>query len=88
MHAGEIAKLADVDLQDFRPGVSQSQAGNGQSIGKAIHEWKAVTLQYMKPDKIAAHGRVMNQEKTIALTTRGFALPVVSPIPKSEPTET
>jgi hypothetical protein len=88
MHAREIAKLADIDLQDFRPGVAQSQANNGQSVGKTIHERKTVTLQKMKPDKSAVHGRVMNQEKTIALMTRRFALPVVSPIPKSEPTET
>src|SRR6266404_1449150 len=60
----------------------------GKACSEPIHDQREFASWYVKPARIAAHGNVMSQERTIALITRGFALPVVRPIPKSEPTET
>ena len=45
MHAGEIAKLADVNLQDLGLGAAQLKAFGSQSVRKPVHGWKDFETQ-------------------------------------------
>jgi hypothetical protein len=40
MHAGEIAKFADIDLKNLRPRAAEHDLVLSESRGKSIHERK------------------------------------------------
>ena len=45
MHTSEVAKLADVNLQDLGLGAAQLKAFGSQSLRKPVHEWKDFETQ-------------------------------------------
>ena len=45
MHAREIAKLADIDLKDFRARAANHHIFLSKSGSKSVHEWKDFVTQ-------------------------------------------
>ena len=48
MNAGEVAKFADIDLQDLRPGVTQRQRVLGQLSRETI-----LAIKFMGRERLA-----------------------------------
>jgi hypothetical protein len=45
MHAGEIAKLPHVDLQNLRAGATKRDIFLSKSDSKSVHGWKDFAIQ-------------------------------------------
>ena len=58
------------------------------SADRRFYRATRLKIAYAAAAIAAAHGSVMIHERTIPIITFGFALPVVRPMPKSEPTAT
>src|SRR5438105_14039069 len=65
MHAGEIAKLAHVDLQDFRAPAAKRERTFGKPLGESIHCKSAATAAVATTEKVISFCRCCMDSKKI-----------------------